>query len=215
MIGFNRRFDPNFASLAPAHRRRRDRLARDRLHRLARSLPAASLLYRPVGRPLPGHDDPRFRHGALHPGRGAGRGQRDGLGAGRQGDRRGGRHRHRRRHHGNEVGQGRADLQLAARELRLRPARRGPWRQGHGACRQCSGDDGRIRRRARLHQRQGRSTSSSSATRVPIATNSTPSSTRSRPARSRVPTARTASGPIILADAAYQSWKTKQRVAVG
>ena len=41
---------------------------------------AAGLLHRALGRPLSRHDDPRFRHGALPPRRGAGRGPRRRLG---------------------------------------------------------------------------------------------------------------------------------------
>ena len=119
MVGFNRRFDPNFAALQQARRRGRDRRARNRLDHLARSRAAAALLYRALRRPVPRYDDPRFRHGPVRSRRGAGRGQRDGVGAGRQGDRGGRRHRHRGRHHGDQVGQGRADLQFAPRRLRL------------------------------------------------------------------------------------------------
>ena len=65
MIGFNRRFDPNFAALQQRLRRRRGRRGRARHHPLARPRPAAGLLHRALRRALPRHDDPRFRHGAL------------------------------------------------------------------------------------------------------------------------------------------------------
>ena len=72
MIGFNRRFDPNFSALQKRVARRRRRHGRDRHHHLARPRSAAGLLHRAFGRPLPRHDDPRFRHGALPSRRGTG-----------------------------------------------------------------------------------------------------------------------------------------------
>ena len=65
MIGFNRRFDPNFAALAQAPGGGRGGQARDRHHPVARSGTAADLLHRALRRPVPRHDDPRPRHGAL------------------------------------------------------------------------------------------------------------------------------------------------------
>ena len=95
MIGFNRRFDPHFAAL-------QQRLAEGEIgevelvdHPVARSRAPADRLYRALGRPVPGHDDPRLRHGALPARRGARRGACGRLGAGRSGDRRGRRRRHR------------------------------------------------------------------------------------------------------------------------
>ena len=73
--------------------------------------------------------------------------------------------------------QDRADLELAARHLRLRPAHRGAWRQGHDPRRQRARDDRRARRRPRASAPIRCRTSSSSAMPRPIATSSTPSST--------------------------------------
>ena len=58
MVGFNRRFDPNFSALAQTRRRGRDRRSRNCLDHLARSRSAPDLLYHPVRRPLSRHDDP-------------------------------------------------------------------------------------------------------------------------------------------------------------
>ena len=85
---------PEFRRAEEAHRRGRDRQGRDRHGDLARPRPAADLLYRALGRPLSRHDDPRFRHRALHARRGAGRGLRLRVVAGRSGDRQGRRRRH-------------------------------------------------------------------------------------------------------------------------
>ena len=71
MIGFNRRFDPNFAALQKRLARRRGRRGRAGHHPVARPGAAAGLLYRALRRPVPRHDDPRFRHGALPARRGA------------------------------------------------------------------------------------------------------------------------------------------------
>ena len=90
---------------AQGDRRRRHRRRRDGHDHLARSRPAAARLYRAVRRHFPRHDHPRFRHGALPAGRGAGGGQRPCLGAGRQEDRRGRRLRQRQRHPGNRIRQ--------------------------------------------------------------------------------------------------------------
>ncbi len=98
MIGFNRRFDPNLSALQGADREGRDRQRGDRHDPFARPGPAADLLHRAVGRHLSRHDDPRFRHGALPARRGADRGHRLRLVAGRSGDRQGRRCRYRRRH---------------------------------------------------------------------------------------------------------------------
>ena len=67
-IGFNRRFDANFAARAPGDRGRRDRHARAVAHHQPRSRPAARLLRQGIRRHVPGHDHPRLRHGPL-PGR--------------------------------------------------------------------------------------------------------------------------------------------------
>ena len=73
MIGFNRRFDPHFATL----KRRMDAGeigALEMLTIISRDPGAAAAsLCRGVGRAVPRHDDPRSRHGALPAGRGAGR----------------------------------------------------------------------------------------------------------------------------------------------
>ena len=87
MIGFNRRFDPSFATLRRRIADGRDRRGRARHDPVARSLAAAGGLPGTVGRAVPGHDDPRLRHGALPPRRGAGRGARGRLLPGRSGDR--------------------------------------------------------------------------------------------------------------------------------
>jgi hypothetical protein len=136
MVGFNRRFDPNFAALQARIAAGSDRRGRDRHDHVARSQSAADLLCRALRRPLPRHDDPRFRHGALPARRGADRDFGDGFGAGRQSHRRSGRRRQRRRGDGDQVGQAGADLQFAPRDLRLRPADRSARRQGHAQRRQ-------------------------------------------------------------------------------
>ena len=89
MVGFNRRFDPNFAAL-------RRRVAEGAIGALEivsitsrdPGPPPISYIARSGG-PLPRHDDPRLRHGPVRPRRRANGGERDGVGAGRQGDRRG------------------------------------------------------------------------------------------------------------------------------
>ena len=48
-----------------------------------------------------------------------------------------------------------ADLQFPPCDLRLRPAHRGAWLQGHARGGQCARDHGRARRRAWLHRRPG------------------------------------------------------------
>ncbi len=58
MVGFNRRFDPNFVELTPPDRRGRDRQGRDGADRPARSRPAAGRLHQALGRHVPRHDDP-------------------------------------------------------------------------------------------------------------------------------------------------------------
>src|SRR6201995_5260613 len=82
MVGFNRRFDPPFAEM-------RERVADGEIGRLEQLLiisrdppprapphprpgpgPGAGRLHRLLGRPVPGHDRPRLRHGAVLPGRG-------------------------------------------------------------------------------------------------------------------------------------------------
>jgi myo-inositol 2-dehydrogenase/D-chiro-inositol 1-dehydrogenase len=70
LTGFNRRFDPGFAAL-------RARIAAGDIGAVelvtitvARSGAAAGFLHQEVGRAVPGHDDPRFRHGAVPAGRG-------------------------------------------------------------------------------------------------------------------------------------------------
>ncbi len=58
----------------PGHRRRRDRRRRIGADREPRPVAAAGRLREALGRPVPRHDDPRPRHGALAARRGAGRG---------------------------------------------------------------------------------------------------------------------------------------------
>ena len=80
---------------ATALQARRDRQARAGRHHQPRPGPAARRLRQGLGRPVPRHDDPRFRHGALSRRRHR-RGAGDGRQPGRPGDP--GRGRHRRRH---------------------------------------------------------------------------------------------------------------------
>ena len=56
MIGFNRRFDPNFAAAQATARQGRDRRGRDRHNSVARFRPAADRLRETLGRPFPRHD---------------------------------------------------------------------------------------------------------------------------------------------------------------
>ena len=67
---------PQFRGAEEAAGRRRGRRGRAGHHPVARPGAAAGLLHRALGRPVPRHDDPRFRHGALPARRGAGRGLR-------------------------------------------------------------------------------------------------------------------------------------------
>ena len=69
-LGFNRRYDPSFARLARDRRRRVGRSSRS--HHQPRSRAAAARLCASLRRPVPRHDDPRLRHGAVAARRGAG-----------------------------------------------------------------------------------------------------------------------------------------------
>ena len=64
-IGFNRRFDANFARVRAAVASGRDRHAAPAAHHQPRPGAAAARLREGVGRHVPRHDDPRLRHGAL------------------------------------------------------------------------------------------------------------------------------------------------------
>ena len=143
MIGFNRRFDPNFAAL----QKRLDDGDVGEVETgddpVARSRPAAGLLHRALGRPVPRHDDPRFRHGALPARRGAGRGASPS--ARRWSIRRSARRATSTRRRcccKTASRQDLPDLQFAPRHLRLRPAHRGARLQGHAPRRQHPRDDG-------------------------------------------------------------------------
>ena len=194
MIGFNRRFDPNFACLRAAARRRRGRRGRNRHHPVARSRPAAGELHRHLGRPVPGHDDPRSRHGALPAAR-----RRAGGGASRSAR----PSSIRRSAQAGDVdtaavllktasGQDRADLQFAPRHLRLRPAHRGARLEGHDPRRQHPPHHGRGGQRLRHRAPTRCRISSWSATRRPIATSWPRSSTRFATASRAIPPAMTA-----------------------
>ena len=168
-----------------------------------------------LGRHLPRHDDPRFRHGALPARRGAGRGYARRLVAGRPGDRRGRRRRHRR---GDAEDRVRQDRQISN-------SRRATY--GYDQRIEVHGSKGMRPRRQRARDarskfagaRASRPTacriSSWSATPPPIATSSPPSSMRSRQAQPQRPPAKTACAPRLLADAATQSAQTGQAVRVG
>ena len=102
--------------------------------------------------------------------------------AGRPGDRQGRRRRHRHGDAADGLRQALPDLLLAPRRLRLRPAGRGARLKGMLRAGNIHETDGRGGDQGGLHQRPGRSTSSSSATPTPTGWSSPPSSTRSRPA---------------------------------
>ena len=65
MVGFNRRFDPNFLKVHETVKAGRNRRAANPAHHQPRSGAASRDLHTRVGRDLPGYDHPRFRHGAL------------------------------------------------------------------------------------------------------------------------------------------------------
>ena len=141
MIGFNRRFDPNFAALqAPA--RRRARSAMSRSSPSSRAIPArrrSTTSKRSGGlfRDMMIHDldMARFLLGEepveVHA---------VGSSLVDPGHRRGRRRRHRGGAAEDRVRQDRADLELAPRHLRLRPAHRGARLQGHAPRRQRARD---------------------------------------------------------------------------
>ena len=100
---------------APASGRWRGRRRRTRDDTVARSRPAAGQLHRHLGRPVPGHDDPRPRHGALPSARRrAGGGACGGIVPGRSGHRPSRRRRHGGRAAQDRLGQDRADLEIRA-----------------------------------------------------------------------------------------------------
>ena len=71
MVGFNRRFDPDFTEVRRQIDAGRDRGRRARTDHLAGPGAAADQLRGALGRPVSRHDDPRLRHGPL-PSRGRG-----------------------------------------------------------------------------------------------------------------------------------------------
>jgi myo-inositol 2-dehydrogenase/D-chiro-inositol 1-dehydrogenase len=71
-LGFNRRYDPSFRRLRDEIAAGRSRPRRSRQHHQPRSRATAGRLYRPLGRIVSRHDDPRPRHGAVVAGRRAG-----------------------------------------------------------------------------------------------------------------------------------------------
>ena len=75
-IGFNRRFDPAHAVRGAGGGRRDDRRRAPRAHLQPRPRAAAAGVRARVGRDLPGHDDPRLRHGPLRDGQRGRRGLR-------------------------------------------------------------------------------------------------------------------------------------------
>ena len=130
MLGFNRRFDPSFADIRARVSGGRDRHARAADDHQPGPGAAACGVRRHLRRAVPGHDDPRLRHGPLLPGRRR-RGQRHRLEPGLARDRRGRRHRRRG---GRAARRGRRavlDHQLAPLRVRLRPAAGGVRRARH------------------------------------------------------------------------------------
>ena len=143
-VGFNRRFDPAHASVAEAVA----------AGRIGEPLPRADLQPRPraavagvrahLRRPVPGHDDPRLRHGPVRHrlrGRGGVRPGRRASGARARGGR---RHRYRAGDAGACQRLPDRDRQLPGDRLRLRPARRGLRLTGDGGV----GEPARPQRRA-------------------------------------------------------------------
>ena len=151
MIGFNRRFDPSFKALRDRHPGWRDRPAGAGGHHQPRSGAAAGRVPEGLRRPVPRHDHPRLRHGAL-----SGRRHRRGAGDGGQPDRPGhqGDRRHRRRDDrpARRVRRPGPHQQQPTMRLRLRPAGRSLRREGHAAGPQPAPDHGRRLGR-RAHRR--------------------------------------------------------------
>jgi hypothetical protein len=73
MIGFNRRFAPNFAALKSAFDRR-DRQGRTPVDHVFRPGSAAFVFREGIRRPVPRHDDPRLRYRMLDHGQPTGEG---------------------------------------------------------------------------------------------------------------------------------------------
>ena len=180
MVGFNRRFDPSFRALKARLDEGEIGTLEQVDHHQPRPRPAAARLHQGLGRPVPRHDDPRFRHGALAARRGAGRGLRD----------RQLRWSTRRSAKAGDIDTAMVVLRTASGKLvhinnsrraslRLRPAHRGVRRQGHAARRQRARRPRSSSPTARASAATSRCTSSSSATRSPIASSSRRSSPRS------------------------------------
>ncbi len=121
-IGFNRRFDHNFRRVRELVKA--GAVGEPHIVRITVARPgaAAGRVREGLGRHLPGHDDPRLRHGPLPVRERGGGGVRQGGGAGGPGHRQGGG----RGHGGGDADlrqrRARGDRQLAQGRLRLRPA---------------------------------------------------------------------------------------------
>ena len=154
MIGFNRRFDPNFAALQKRLRRRRHRRRRDRHHHLPRSRrrrrsPTSSARAASI-RDMMIHDfdmarfllgeEPSMVHALgsslVDPAIGKA-GDVDTAAV----------------HMQTAAGKICRDLQFAPRHLWLRPAHRGAWLEGPAAAGNVHVTTVELRRRARLHRR--------------------------------------------------------------
>jgi myo-inositol 2-dehydrogenase/D-chiro-inositol 1-dehydrogenase len=208
MIGFNRRFDPNFASL-------RKRIAEGAIGALEivsitsrdPSPPSVSYIARSGGlfRDMMIHDFDmaRFILGEEPVAVSAMGSALSDKAIGEAG------YRHRRRHPGDEIGQGRPDLQLAPCHLRIRPARGGARRERHGPRRQRAGNNsgGFASDKALnffLERYEAAYRNELGVFVKSIRNGATPRPDGEDGLRANV-----------LADAAYQSWATKQRVAIG
>ena len=135
-IGFNRRYDPSFRRIRQGIDDGEIGAVEIGADREPRPVAAAGRLRAALGRPVPRHDDPRPRHGALAARRGAGRGHGPRQLPGRPGDRRRGRHRHRCGDAAHRRRAHRAGREHPPRGVRLRPAHRGLRRARHAGRRQ-------------------------------------------------------------------------------
>ena len=135
-IGFNRRFDANFARVRKAVVQRRDRRARSCCTSSAAIPRRRRFVREGFGRHVPRHDDSRLRHGALPDRRRSGgdlhRGRRDGG----PGNRRGRRCGYGGDHAALPQRRDRHDRQQPEGGLRLRPASRGLRQRGRHRHRQ-------------------------------------------------------------------------------
>ena len=213
-IGFNRRFDANFARVRQAVSLRRDRHAAPDAHHQPRPGAAAARLHRGLGRHVPGHDDPRLRHGALSAGRGGDGGLRRGRRAGRPGHRRAGDVDYGAGHAQVCQRRARRDRQQPPGRLRLRPARRDPGQRAAASARATSTPTRPRSARRRRSAATCRSTSSWSATPRATSRRCRPLSmpcatTRPSPPPARMPRAATA-----LALAARRSLEENKPVGV-